>query len=227
MSHDVFIAFAPGDRELAAFLARRLDQRGVSTWYDAALAEGTSAQADVDKALGEARLVALLFSEDCNRADRIAREVLLADSLGKPVAPFLIEPAQPRGACLHALADRPWIQAHPEPMARIEEIADLVARLAGKLPPPAVPPAPPQSLEDKERSLDSAIGEMIRDVVAPAHAPLAEASAYVGLTDGRGNPVRRLGRNGRILLTALTLGAYGVLAQRRAIERFRGNIRKL
>jgi hypothetical protein len=39
--------------------------------------------------------------------------------------------------------------------------------------------------------------------------------------------VRRLGHNGRILLTALTLGAYGVLAQRRAIERFRGNIRKL
>jgi TIR domain len=113
MSHDVFISFAPGDRELAAFLARRLDERGVSTWYDAVLAAGTSAQADVDKALGEARLVALLFSEDCNRSDRIPGEATLADSLGKPVVPFLIEPAQPRGGCLHILADRPWIQAHP------------------------------------------------------------------------------------------------------------------
>lgn len=227
MSHDVFIAFAPGDRELAVFLARRLDERGVSTWYDAALAAGTSEPAEVDKALGEARLVALLFSEDCNRSDRIPGEVTQAVSLGKPVVPFLIEPAEPRGACLHALADRPWIQAHPEPMARIDEIADLLARLAGKLPPPAAPPPLPQSLEDKERSLDAAISDIIRDVVAPAHAPPMQASAYVGLTDGQGNPVHRLDRNGRMLLTVLTLGAYGVVARRRAIDRFRGNIRKL
>jgi hypothetical protein len=39
--------------------------------------------------------------------------------------------------------------------------------------------------------------------------------------------VQRLSGAGRKLLTVLTLGAYGVLAQRRAIERFRGNIRKL
>jgi hypothetical protein len=39
--------------------------------------------------------------------------------------------------------------------------------------------------------------------------------------------VRRLGGAGRTLLTVLSLGAYGVVAQRRAIERFRGNIRKL
>jgi hypothetical protein len=30
MSHDVFISFARGDRELAAYLARNLDERGVS-----------------------------------------------------------------------------------------------------------------------------------------------------------------------------------------------------
>lgn len=228
MSHDVFISFARGDRELAAYLARKLDERRVSVWYDAERAAEVSTEAEVDTALRDAGLVALLFSQECNQSDRTRRELALADSLGKPVVPFLIEQGGPKGGYLYPLADRNWIQAHPEPMGRVEELADLLARLAGKLAVPAPPPPPPaETLEDKERRLDAAIGAMIRDAVDPAHGPPMQASAYVGLTDGHGKPVRRLGGGGRMLLTVLTLGAYGVLAQRRAIERFRGNIRKL
>jgi len=228
MSHDVFIAFARGDRELAAYLARKLDERGVSVWYDAKLAAEVSNQAEVDTAIREARLVTLLFSQECNRTEPMRRDVTLADSLGKSVVPFLIEPGQPKGSYLHLLADRNWIQAHPEPMTRVDDLADLLARLAGKLAlatPPLPPPA--QSFEEKERRLDAAIGAMIRDAVDPAHAPPMQASAYVGMTDGHGKPVRRVGVRIRTLLTLLTLGVYGVLAQRRAIERFRRNIRKL
>lgn len=228
MSHDVFISFARGDRELAAYLARKLDDRGVSSWYDAKLAAEVSTEAEVDAAIRKAGIVALLFSQECNRSDRMRRELALADSLGKPVVPFLIEAGQPKGGYLHPLADRNWVQAHPEPMVRVEELANLLALLAGKLAVPAPPPPPPEeSFEEKERRLDAAIGAMIRDAVDPAHAPPTQASAYVGLTDGHGKPVRRLGGGGRMLLTLLTLGAYGVVAQQRAIERFRGNIRKL
>ena len=45
MSRDVFISFARGDRELAAYLARKLDERGVSAWYDATLAAEVSTEA--------------------------------------------------------------------------------------------------------------------------------------------------------------------------------------
>jgi hypothetical protein len=228
MSHDVFISFARGDRELAAYLARNLDERGVSVWYDAKLPAEVSSEAEVDTAIREAELVAVLFSEECNRTDHMRRQAALADSLGKPVVPFLIEQGQPKGGYLHLLADRNWVEAHPEPMTRVEELADLLARLAGKLAVPAPPPPPPaESFEEKERRLDAAIGAMIRETVDPVHAPLMQASAYVGPTDGHGRPVQRLSGAGRKLLTVLTLGAYGVLAQRRAIERFRGNIRKL
>jgi hypothetical protein len=228
MSRDVFISFARGDRELAAYLARKLDERGVSAWYDATLAAEVSTEAEVDTAIRGAGIVALLFSQDCNRSDRMRRELAVADSQGKPVVPLLIEAGLPKGGYLHLLADRNWIQAQPEPMMRVDELADLLARLAGKLAIPAPPPPPPAgSFEQKERQLDAAIGAMIRDAVDPEHAPPMQASAYVGLTDGHGKPVRRLGGAGRTLLTVLTLGAYGVVAQRRAIERFRGNIRKL
>ena len=228
MSHDVFISFARGDRELAAYLARKLDERGVSVWYDAKLAAEVSTETEVDTAIRDAGLVTLLFSQECNQSERMWRELALADSLGKPVVPFLIESGPPKGGYLYALADRNWIQAHPEPMVRVEELADLLARLVGKLAVPAPPPPPPaESFEEKERRLDAAIGAMIRDAVDPAHGPPMQASAYVGLTDGHGKPVRRLGAGGRMFLTVLTLGAYGVLARRRAIERFRGNIRKL
>jgi hypothetical protein len=228
MSHDVFISFARGDRELAAYLARKLDERGVSAWYDAKLAAEVSTEAEVDTAIRESGIVVLLFSQECNRSERMRRELALADSLGKPVVPFLIEAGPPKGGYLHSLADRNWIQAHPEPMMRVDEVADLLARLAGQLAVPAPPPPPPaESFEEKERRLDAAIDAMIRDAVNPAHGPPMQKSAYVGLTDGDGKPVRRLGGGGRTLLTVLTLGAYGVVAQRRAIERFRGNIRKL
>lgn len=228
MSHDVFICFARGDRELAAYLARKLDERGVSAWYDATLAAEVSTEAEVDTAIRGAGIVVLLFSQECNRSDRLRRELAVADSQGKPVVPLLIEAGLPKGGYLHLLADRNWIQAQPEPMMRVDEMADLLARLAGKLAVPAPPPPPPaEAFEEKERQLDAAIGAMIRDAVDPEHAPRMQASAYVGLTDGHGKPVRRLGGAGRTLLNVLTLGAYGVVAQRRAIERFRGNIRKL
>jgi hypothetical protein len=228
MSHNVFISFARGDRELAAYLARKLDERGVSVWYDAKLAAEVSSLAEVDAAIREAEVVALLFSQECNRTDQMRRQAALADSLGKPVVPFLTEQGQPKGRYLHLLADRNWIQAHPEPMTHVDEVADLLARLAGKLaviPPRPSPPA--GSLKEEERRLDAAIGAMIREAVDPVHAPPMQASAYVGPTDGHGRPVQRLSGAARKLLTGLTLGAYGVVAQRRAIERFRGNIRKL
>jgi hypothetical protein len=82
-------------------------------------------------------------------------------------------------------------------------------------------------LKEEERRLDAEISAMIREAVDPVHAPPMQASAYVGPTDGHGRPVQRLSGAARKLLTGLTLGAYGVVAQRRAIERFRGNIRKL
>jgi hypothetical protein len=228
MSHNVFISFARGDRELAAYLARKLDERGVSVWYDAKLAAEVSSLAEVDAAIREAEIVALLFSQECNRTDQMRRQAALADSLGKPVVPFLTEQGQPKGRYLHLLADRNWIQAHPEPMTRVDELADLLARLAGKLavlPPRPSPPA--GSLKEEERRLDAEISAMIREAVDPVHAPPMQASAYVGPTDGHGRPVQRLSGAARKLLTGLTLGAYGVVAQRRAIERFRGNIRKL
>jgi hypothetical protein len=228
MSHDVFISAARGDRELAAYLARKLDERGVSVWYDAKLAAEVSSVAEVDAAIREAKVVALLFSQECNRTDQMRRQAALADLLGKPVVPFLIEQGQPKGRYLHLLADRNWIKAHPEPMTQIDDLADLLARLAGKLPalpPRPLPPAEP--FKEEERRLDVAIGVMIREAVDPVHAPPMQASAYVGPTDGHGRPVQRLSGTARKLLTGLTLGAYGVVAQRRAIERFRGNIRKL
>ena len=232
MSHDIFISFARGDREFAAYLARKLEARSVSSWYDATPAAEIYPQAEIDAAIREAGLVALLFSQDCNRSDRMRRELALADSLGKPVVPFLLEPTAPAGAYLHALADRTWIQAHPEPMGRVEEVVGLLARLAGKqafAPAASTSPQPESwdAMERKEQALDAAISQMIQDAVEPLRAPPMQASAYVGLTDGDGRPVQRAGKAARMALSVVTLGGYGVMARRRAIERFRANIRKL
>ena len=85
MSHDVFISYARGDRELVAYLARKLEQRGVSAWYDATLASETTSEAEVDAAINGARLFTLLFSQESNRTDRMRRELAPADAQAKPV----------------------------------------------------------------------------------------------------------------------------------------------
>lgn len=229
MSIDVFISYPRADRELAAYLARKLEERGITSWYDARVEAPAEANAEAEAALKDAKVFALLFADDSNKSARMRRELTLADAHKRPVVPFLLENTSPRGTWLFALADRNWINAYPEPMSRIEDLAGHLARLLGRWtpPPPPAPIAESDSLEERERRLDAAIGEMIRDAVDPAHAPPNDLQAYVGLTDGRGRPVKRLGDGARMLLAVVTLGAYGAMARQRAIRAFRANIRKL
>ena len=84
-----------------------------------------------------------------------------------------------------------------------------------------------ETLEQREEKLDAAFGAMLRDAVSPAPELPLDPGAYVGLRHMNGKPVQQMGRAARTVLNVLTLGAYGVVAQRRAIERFRANIRKL
>ena len=48
------------------------------------------------------------------------------------MVPILIENTQPKGAYLYELADRNWIQAWPDPTARIEELVEHLVALAGQ-----------------------------------------------------------------------------------------------
>ncbi len=197
MSSHVFISYGRGDREIVAAIARRLEERGLSVWYDARIASEDGFNDEIAAALREAAITALFFSDECNTSRQVAAELALADALGKPVVPILMEAATPRGPLLFDLADRCWLQAYPEPRLHADALASLLAHIAGLHPPGA----PPQ--------------------VAPTNP-----DAYVGRQDSDGSPSQHVTGKTYRILNAITLGLYGLAASPRAIRSFESNIRK-
>jgi hypothetical protein len=209
MKHDIFISYRRADRELVASVVRRLEARGVGVWYDAEIEGGADWRETIVEQLSNADMLAIFFSDDCNNSRQLKKELAVADSLGKPVVPILIENTQPRGAYLYELADRNWIQIWPEPMDRIDELVEHLAVLAGKsdgglagarpsktiAPAPANDPAPaPASAEataETEQPLDDAVGEFISGTDQPAQSAPKVARAYIGRVTDPG-PIRKM-----------------------------------
>lgn len=222
---DIHISYRRGDRDLAASLARRLEERGVAAQYDAGIGGGRTLAPEAGPE--QARILVILASSEAPDARDLKRELAAADRLARPVVTLLIEDIEPKGATLQALADRIWIRAYPEPMARIDEIVELLATLAGKGAPKPAPAPAAETLEGRERSLDAAISDLLSDKVDAASRAPTDPAAYVGRANSGGKPAPARGGAIAAAATVVTLGAYGAMAKRDALKRFRANVKRL
>jgi hypothetical protein len=173
MVYDIFVSYRRTDRELVAKVVSRLEQRGVSTWYDADIEGGADWRETIVEALTQSGMLVVFFSDACNGSRQLKKELAVADSLEKPVVPILIEDTQPKGAYLYELADRNWIQAWPDAASKVEELVDLLAGLAGKAKSVA-PPAPAAAAETAATPIAA------NDLGAVSPAPARLSDAYVG-----------------------------------------------
>jgi hypothetical protein len=217
MKYDIFISYRRTDRELVASVVRRLEARGVGVWYDAEIDGGADWREVIVEALTSSDMLAIFFSEECNNSRQLKKELAIADTLGKPVVPILIENTQPRGAYLYELADRNWIQAWPDPMDRVDELVEHLATLAGKsdgglagvvapqrkaaavadtasMPAAANDgiPAPAANDDMEDQPLAAAVEEFIDEANAPPRSAPKMAKAYVGRVGPGGRPIRKL-----------------------------------
>lgn len=126
--YDVFISYARNDREFVAGLARALEAQGLKAWYDATV-EGHPG-ANLDR-LEDSGLLLVVFSNSSNAETELTRQVALADKLGKPVAPILLDDAVPNGGRLMALSDRNWTAVRSEDLSGIEAVADQITGIVG------------------------------------------------------------------------------------------------
>jgi len=198
MSCDVFISYGRSDREIVASIARRLEERGLTVWYDPRIGGDQAITDEIRDRLKEATIFSLFFSDACNDSKQVREELALADELAKPVVPVLLEHAAPHGSLLFDLADRNWVQAYPEPHMHADELSALLAQVAGKKLP-----------GDK------------------GHAAPTNPAAYVGRQDVDGTPSQLVTGKTYRLLNMMTLGLYGWVAWDHAIRNFEDNIRKL
>ncbi len=209
MTYDIFVSYRRSDRELVAAVVRRLEARGVGVWYDANIEGGADWRETVVEALTQSDMLAIFFSEDCNSSRQLKKELAIADKLGKPVVPILIENTQPRGAYLYELADRNWIQAWPDPADRIDELVEHLATLAGKSAggmagtaksaADAAVKGPPASVlatgTDDRTEPEPDLAETAEDLLhaaAPTAAPPRGVDAYVGRASNPGKASRNL-----------------------------------
>lgn len=133
MAHDVFLSYRRTDQALAQKLVQSLQTQGVSVWWDQMIEGGEDWREAIVENLTSARALVILFSEECNTSKQLKKELSIADSLDKEVIPVLIEDTKPKGHYLYELSARNWLQVHPNPEAKM---AELAGRLAQELPTP-------------------------------------------------------------------------------------------
>lgn len=233
MKYDIFVSYRRTDRELVASVVRRLEERGVSVWYDADIEGGSDWRETIVEALTASGMLVIFFSEECNESRQLKKELAVADTLDKPVVPILIEETQPKGAYLYELADRHWIQAFPDPASRVPELVDHLAALAGKPAAGAKAPAPANDVidapaNDVSRAADAYVGKVSRQgkgklpsndilpfrwidlvVILPWLAFAAWRTLLPEVMAGLGGPVPALTLGGTMVFTGLA--AFGAV----------------
>jgi len=127
MSIDLFISYRRTDQTLVEALVPKLEARGLSVWWDANIEGGDDWRDAIVEHLTESGMLLVLFSEACNSSRQLRKELAIADHLGKPVIPVLIEDTEPKGYYLYELAARNWIQLFPDPLSKLDRLAEAVS----------------------------------------------------------------------------------------------------
>ncbi|MEM9668254.1 MAG: toll/interleukin-1 receptor domain-containing protein [Pseudomonadota bacterium] len=127
MNHDIFLSYRRSDQELAGALVEALETRGLTVWWDQKIEGGIDWRDAIAGNLEKAETLVILFSEDCNNSRQLRKELAMADVMEKDVIPVLIEDTRPKGHFLYELASRNWVRVFPNPMAKLDELADRLA----------------------------------------------------------------------------------------------------
>lgn len=218
---DIHISYARGERDLAAALARRLEERGIACDYDARIGPGPALRPETGPE--QASMLVILLSAEAHDPTVLGRQLTAADRLGRPVIVLLVENVMPRGAVLLALSSRIAVRVYPEPMARLDEIASFLEELTIGIEQASRVHAASASFGNTLGPHGEAPGSAPEEAPDPSLRAPRNREAYLGPA---GPAVGSSGAIGALAGVA-TLGVYGLLARGHAIRRFRSNSRKL
>jgi len=162
MAHDVFISYSSKDKPAADAVCAALEGHGVRCWIAPrdVIAGKAYGEALID-AINASRALVLVFSENANQSNHIAKEVERAVSKAIPIVPFRIEAVMPSKSLDYFIGSVHWLDAMTPPLeSHLAQLAQSVRALlavdrsratdgttwtgiARVAPPPIAPPAPP------------------------------------------------------------------------------------
>jgi hypothetical protein len=82
---DIFISYTQKDRAAAELLAEELERHGYSVWYDQGLASGDVWRNRITSEIGQARALAVIWTEASANSHFVQQEVDEAQGLEKPI----------------------------------------------------------------------------------------------------------------------------------------------
>ena len=95
---------------MAETICRALEARGLRCWISSRdVAGGDNYQAAIVRAIRQARIMLLVFTENANNSDEIKKEIALASRNKLTVIPLRIEDVLPNEALDFEFATRQWI----------------------------------------------------------------------------------------------------------------------
>jgi hypothetical protein len=167
--HQVFICHSSLNADVGREVVDYLEARGIRCWISFRdVAPGENFQEAIVRAIRDAPILLLLFSEASNRSNEIKKELALAGSFNLSVLPLRLSAIKPNEALLYELSTRQWIDGWPDRqvafarlLTSIEEVLARVAtgdpdsdqstrivvrpRVPPPQPDPPAPPRPPQA----------------------------------------------------------------------------------
>ena len=147
---DVFISYARDDGDTANQLARELEARGISVFFDKdVLVAGTDFRQEIAQALKTAKAVVVLLSANTKRSSWVQEELssVIERAEGPKVIPVLLDSHAKENWVWPLVSDRQTFDLSTR-RERIGEVASQVSRL---LPPESL--RPPSPVQEAPRSL--------------------------------------------------------------------------
>lgn len=135
---DVFVSYASADRDVAFRIVDYLEAQGIRCWVAPRdVGPGVEYGQAIIDAIGEARALVLVLSDQSNESQFVRKEVERAVSKTKPVLPVRIREVTPSGALEFYISSAQWVDAWKSPME--QHLLPLVAAIKAM----AAPGSPP------------------------------------------------------------------------------------
>jgi hypothetical protein len=179
----IFLSHASEDARVAREVAEAFTARGIAVWMAPdSILPGQVYNEAIVSGLRASDALCVLVSTPANGSKHVAREVALADDLGKRIVPIRIEAVEPSDGLVYYLNLPQWVEWGAHGAAGLGPVIALLTGAPGPdpAPPPLSEPAAPHG------GLGAGGGALVRVVRPKLYSAMARNVAILVDGDKRG-----------------------------------------